>query len=284
MSRFSTCCVLAAFPLLTLAMSCQNSEREEVASNEDKMSAEQKAKGRPMTPPTPTPRMQQVLDELAALGGKPIETLSPEEARLQPTPADAVKKLLGKEGKPTDPEPVGDVEDRMIPGPAGEIAVRVYSPKGEGPFPVLLYIHGGGWVIATIDTYDSSARALCNAANCVVVSTEYRKGPEAKFPAAHEDTFAAYKWVVQNAGEIKGDAKKIAVGGESAGGNMAGVIAMRANSEGVKEPVHQLQVYPVAGDDMNTPSYQRNANAKPLNKAMVQWFGKHYLNSPAEMS
>jgi acetyl esterase/lipase len=117
-----------------------------------------------------------------------------------------------------------------------------------------------------------------------VVSPEYRKGPENKFPAAHEDTFAAYKWVVQNAGQLKGNDRKIAVLGESAGGNMAAVIANRARSEGVKPPKAQVLIYPVASDDLNSPSYQRNTDAKPLNRAMMKWFFDKYLNTPAEMS
>lgn len=272
--------VLLGLPLMMLSMSCRTSERSERMTETDDTMWSRPSEVQ--TPPEPNQAMQHVLDELAALGGKPIATLTAEEARKQPTPADAVKKLLEKQGKSTAPEPVGNVENRNIPGPDGEVPVRIFTPNGEGPFPVVLYIHGGGWVIATNDTYESSMRAICNGAASVVVSPEYRKGPEAKFPAAHEDTFAAYKWVVQNAGQIKGDARRIAVVGESAGGNMAAVIALRARSEGVKPPMHQVLIYPVAGHDFNTPSYQRNANAKPLNKAMMQWFFDKYLNTPAE--
>lgn len=231
---------------------------------------------------TPDPEMKAVLDALASLGGKPIETLSPAEARKQPTPADAVKKVLQQHGKSSAPEPVGNVENRTIPGPGGQIPIRIYWPKeGAAPFPVIFYIHGGGWVIADLDTYDSSARALTNAAQAIVVSTHYRQAPEHQYPAAHDDTFAAYQWAVKNAASIKGDASRVALAGESAGGNMAAVVSIRARDRQAPMPVHQVLVYPVAGTDMNTESYRENANAKPLNKAMMEWFAKHYLGESA---
>jgi acetyl esterase/lipase len=267
----------AAVLMLGALVSCRQRHREEFAPIEPDRARMPSVL--PAEPPTLAPEMKKVLEALASLGGKPIETLTPSEARQQPTPADAVKKILQSENKPTDPEPVAKIENRTIPGPAGDLAIRVYSPAGNGRFPVLVYIHGGGWVLATIDRYDSSARALCNAASCVVVSVEYRKAPEAKFPAAHDDAFAAYKWIVQNAGQINGDDRRIAVAGESAGGNMAAVIAQRARSAGLKPPRHQLLIYPVAGHNFNTPSYQRNASAKPLNKAMMAWFFGHYLSA-----
>lgn len=226
---------------------------------------------------TPDPEMNRVLEALASLGGKPIETLSPAEARKQPTPADAVKKLLQQDGKSTAPEAVANVENRTIAGPGGQIPIRIYWPAGNGPSPVILYIHGGGWVIADLDTYDASARALTNAAQAIVVSTHYRQGPEHKYPAAHDDTFAAYQWTLKNAESLRGDPSRVAVAGESAGGNMAAVVSIRARDRKVAMPVHQLLVYPVAGTDMNTESYRENANAKPLNKPMMAWFAKHYL-------
>ena len=229
----------------------------------------------------PDPEMKTVLDALASLGGKPIETLSPEEARKQPAPADAVKKVLDGQGKSTSPQPVGSVDNRSIPGPGGQIPIRIYWPDGEGPFPVVFYIHGGGWVIANLVTYDSSARALTNAAQAVVVSTHYRQAPEHKYPAAHDDVFAAYQWTVKNAQSLKGDPSRIAVAGESAGGNMAAVVSIRARDQKMALPVHQVLIYPVAGTDMNTESYQENANAKPLNKPMMAWFAKHYLGDAA---
>lgn len=234
--------------------------------------------------PAPNAQMKAVLDQLAALGGKPLETLPPAEARKQPTPADAVMALLKKQGKSAAPEPVAKVEDRSIKGPAGQIQTRIYWPGGTGPFPVILYIHGGGWVIANLDTYDSSARALTNAAGAVVVSTHYRQAPEHKFPAAHDDTWAAYEWVLANATSINGNPARIALAGESAGGNLAAAISMNARERKVQMPVHQLLVYPIANYATDTPSYKENAMATPLSKPLMEWFFRHYLRSPADGS
>jgi len=231
-------------------------------------------------PPAADAQMQAVLDQLTKLGGKPIETLSPEEARKQPSPADAVRALLESQGKPTTPEAVAKVVERTFPGPGGAVPIRVYIPAGQGPFPVVLYIHGGGWVIADLDTYDASPRAIANAAKAIVVSTHYRQAPEHKFPAAHEDTLAAYEWMLANAAKFGGDPKRIALVGESAGGNMAANIAIAARDKKLQAPLHQVLVYPVANNDMNAPSYVENANAKPLNKAMMEWFVKHTFASP----
>ena len=228
------------------------------------------------------PGIKAVLDQLEALGPKPLEKLDPKEARKQPTPGDAVKALLKKQGKSTDPEPVAKVKDIEFPGAVGKLPARVYTPKGEGPFPVLVYWHGGGFVIADLDTYDSSCRALCNAAGCVVVSCHYRLAPEHPFPAAPNDAFAAYQWVLKNAGTVNGNPKRVAVGGESAGGNLAAVTALQARNKGVTPPVHQLLIYPVTDHAYDTPSYKENADAKPLNLPMMKWFWGHYLGKASD--
>lgn len=230
-------------------------------------------------PPKAEPRTQKVLEALAALGGKPIETLSPGEARQQPTPFDAVRKLVDEEGKPAAKDGV-TMRQVSIDGPLGKLPLFVYTPPGKGPFPVVLYFHGGGFVMADTRTYEPSIRAIAKGAGAVVVSVDYHQAPEHKFPAAPNDAFAAYQWLLANADEIGGDAARVAVAGESAGGNLAAVVALMARDKGVKAPVHQLLIYPVVADDMNTPSYQRNANAKPLNKAMMQWFLRHYGADP----
>ena len=201
---------------------------------------------------------------------------------MQPTPADAVGVLLKRMGLHTAPEPGSRVEDRTIPGPGGAIPVRIYTPAGTGPFPVVVYSHGGGWVIATIDTYDSSARALADEAGAIVMSIEYRKGPENPFPAAHDDAFAAYQWVLQNAASIGGDPMRVAVAGESAGGGLAMATALTARERGVRMPVHVLAVYPIADGDTESPSYTENAMARPLNRPMMQWFFQHYLRGPED--
>jgi acetyl esterase len=231
---------------------------------------------------TVLPQMAAVLDMLDSLHGKPIEQLDADEARRQPTPADAVTRLLEERDANTGPEDVGDVDDRTIAGPAGDIPIRVYTPASAregGPMPVVVYIHGGGWVLADLDVYDSSPRALCNAAHAIVVSTHYRQGPEDRFPAAHDDTFAAYKWTFENAAELGGDPLRIAIVGESAGGNMAADICIRARDEGVQAPLHQVLIYPVADYSMSSESYGEMTQAKPLNSAMMGWFFKNYLRS-----
>ena len=232
--------------------------------------------------PIATAQMQAVLDELAALGAKPLNTLTVEQARTQPTPADAVRSLLVKQGKSTAPEAVGSVVNRTFPGPGGALPIRIYTPAGTGPFPVVLYIHGGGWVIANIDTYDASARAITNAAGAIVVSTHYRQAPEFKFPAAHDDTYAAYQWVLANAAAIGGVAAKVAVVGESAGGNMAASITLRARDANIQKPLHQVLVYPVTNYAYDTPSQIQNRNAAPLNTAALPWFYDRYLATPAD--
>ncbi len=227
--------------------------------------------------------MRAVLAQLMALGAQPVENLTPEQARRQPTPADAETAVLQQMGRSTAPAPVGSVQDRTVPGPGGTIPVRIYTPAGSGPFPVIVYYHGGGWVIATIDTYDASARALANAAGAIVMSVEYRKGPENRFPAAHDDAFAAYQWALGNAASIGGDPMRVATAGESAGGNLAMATAMTARERNVKLPVHVLAVYPIADGDTESPSYAENANAKPLSRAGMQWFFRHYPRTPADL-
>ncbi len=235
-------------------------------------------------PAKPNKEMKEVLSALEALAPKPLETLTPAEARKQPTPADAVKSVLKQKGKSTDPEKVAKVEDRKIKGPGGEIPIRIYWPAKGGveSMPVVHYIHGGGWVIADLDVYDSSARAIANAANANVVSSHYRQAPEHKFPAAHDDSFAAYQWVLANAKSLGGDPQAVAVMGESAGGNMAAAVTMMAKQKNVQMPVHQVLIYPVAEYAFDSASYQENANAKPLGKAGMQWFFKHFLKSPKD--
>jgi acetyl esterase len=233
--------------------------------------------------PTPDTDMKTVLDALDARHPKALDSLTAVEAREQPSPADAAKDvIIKKEGKFT-PEALSKVEDKMIDGADGQISARFYTPAGKGPMPVIVYYHGGGFVIATNDTYDASPRALANGANAIVVSVEYRKAPEHKFPAAHEDAFAAYKWVLANAASFNGDPKRIAVAGESAGGNLALNVALMARDAKIMIPTHELLIYPVAGTDTNTESYKTNANAQPLSKAAMGWFVKNFTNSPADL-
>lgn len=237
-------------------------------------------------PARPDKDMAAVLDALAALGGTPIDTLTAVEARTQPTPTDAVKALVAKTtGKPFVARPVAKVDDTSIPvAGGGSVPARIYTPKGKGPFPVIVYFHGGGWVIGTLDAYDATPRALANATGAIVVAASYRQAPEHKFPAAHDDAFAAYQWVLANAAGFGGDATRVAVAGESAGGNLAINTAIRARDAGVTAPRHMLLVYPVAGKDMTTPSYLVNAQAAPLGAATMTWFVKQVFASSEQAS
>ena len=234
-----------------------------------------------------TNEMAKVLNKLMELGAKPFHTLTPEQARMQPTPADAVAAVVKDEtGSAAKPEAVGKTEDIKIPGAAGDLDARVYWPEGVDlggePLPVVMYIHGGGWVVANIDVYDASPRAIANQAKAIVVSVDYRQGPEDKFPAAHEDVNAEYKYIVENAGMWNGNSDELAVVGESAGGNMALTVAIAARDQQLVVPDAIVAVYPVAGKDMNTPSYIENQNAVPLGRADMQWFAEHYLSSMEE--
>ena len=273
----------ASFALIGLALSLGACTKTDSAP--DTTSAAMAAAPAPAGPKgEPDAQMKAVLDELAALGGKPIETLGPAEARKQPTPADAAKQVLSKQGKSAVPDPSVASTDRTISGPAGSLPVRVYTPKdASGPLPVVVYYHGGGWVIANKDVYDGGARAISKMANAIVVSVDYRQGPEHKFPAAHDDALATYEWALKNAASIKGDPKRIALAGESAGGNLAVATAIQARDKKIQMPLAIISVYPIAGIDTMTPSYVENANAKPLNRPMMVWFFKNYVRSTADL-
>ena len=282
-SRRLACAVTILGAAATTACS---SGGEKPAADTASASAAQTAGGdvaAPRAMAAPNAQMAAVLDTLGGLGGKPIETLTPAEARRQPTPADAAKKVMAAAGKSTAPDPAVTSKDRSIAGPAGQLPVRIYTPaSAKGPLPVVVYYHGGGWVIANKDVYDGGARALSKMANAVVVSVDYRKGPEHKFPAAHDDAFATYQWALANAASIGGDPKRVALAGESAGGGLAVATAVMARDKQVQMPVAIVSVYPIAGTDTTTASYVENANAKPLNRAMMSWFFDKYLNGPQD--
>jgi len=229
------------------------------------------------------PEMQVVIEKLTSLGGKPLETLSATEARVQPTPSDAVMAVV-EENNIIVPQPLCDTLGKQIPVTGGKTRIRIYTPKvkAAAKLPIIVYYHGGGFVIASIDVYNASAQGLCEQTGAIVVSVEYPKGPENKFPAAHTVAFDAYQWIVKNAATFDGDATKIAVVGESAGGNLAINVSMMARDKKMQMPVYQVLVYPVANNDMGSESYVKYANAKPLSKAMMAWFVKNYLASEAQ--
>jgi acetyl esterase len=219
------------------------------------------------------PQAQGLLDMMAAAGQPPLHELPPEEAR---------NAFVGMVQLAGPPEPVAKVEDRTIPGPGGDIPVRVYTPDGSGPFPVLVYFHGGGWVIGNCDSIDGPCRSVTNAAGCVVVSVDYRLAPEAKFPAAADDCYAVTRYVADHPGEFNIDPARIAVGGDSAGGNLAAVVSLMARDQGGPPLVFQLLIYPVTDLSYDTVSYRDNADGFLLTRDAMVWFWNHYVTSEAD--
>jgi acetyl esterase len=219
------------------------------------------------------PQAQQVLEQIAALGLPPNHLVSPAQARIN----------MKARPRATGPE-VAKVQDLLIAGPDVEIPVRVYTPAGSGPFPILVWFHGGGWVVGDLETADPTARHLTVGAGCVVVSVDYRLAPETKFPGAADDCYAATLWAAQHAERINGDADRIAVGGDSAGGNLAAAVALMARDRGAPPLVFQLLVYPVMARDYSTASYRQNADGYGLTRDSMQWYWDHYLRNLADAS
>jgi acetyl esterase len=182
-----------------------------------------------------------------------------------------------------EPLPVGRVEERTIPGPGGMIRLRLYWPPLEGPHPVIVYYHGGGHVIGSLDTHDFVARNLCAGTEAVVASVDYRMGPEHKFPAAVDDSFAALRWVPENAIDLGADADRIGVHGDSAGANLAAVVALLARNAGGPALRLQSLVYPIADYDLVGDSFDRYASGYGiLTRDAMIWFRDHYLRTPAD--
>lgn len=219
--------------------------------------------------------MQKVLNKFASFDAKAVEKTTPTEARQQPTIADAVKGVLQDQNKDPSPEalvPGVSTREINLPGAAGSLPATVYTPSGAGPLPVVLYFHGGGWVFADRKVYDGGARGLAKQANAIVVSVDYRLAPEHKFPAAHDDALAAYRWLTRNAQNLGGDPQRLGLAGESAGGNLAVATAVAAHEQKLQAPRHVLAVYPVAQANTRTESYLKYADAMPLNRPMMLWF------------
>jgi acetyl esterase len=178
---------------------------------------------------------------------------------------------------------VADVQNFEVPGPDGGIPIRAYVPEGEGPFPVLVYYHGGGWVVGDVDTHESLTTALCDRAGVVVLSVDYRLAPEHPFPAAVEDAYAAVEWASRFAGDVGGDPDRLAVGGDSAGGNLAAAVSLMAADRDGPAIDHQLLVYPaVASPELHSfESYDANAEGYFLEWESLQYYYGHYVQSPA---
>lgn len=232
--------------------------------------------------PTIDSDMWDVIQKLESYNDKPIPELTPAQARKNHTPTDAVNDLIDEKHIEV-PAPKVDTTGKNIAVKGGKIHLRIYTPKeGKAPYPVIVYYHGGGFVIADLDVYDGSAKALAEQSEAIVVSVAYRLAPEHKFPVAHEDAYTAYQWVVKNAASIQGDPKNIALAGESAGGNLALNVSIKARDNKFALPVYQVLVYPVANSDMESESYKKFGQAKPLNKDMMKWFVKYYLKDSTQ--
>jgi acetyl esterase len=217
-------------------------------------------------------QVKTVLDMMTA-AGPPLHKMTPQEARK------AVEAMRATQG---EPERVAKVEDRMYRGAAGQLPIRIYTPDGNGPFPVLVYFHGGGWVVGSPNLVDPSCRFLANSVGCIVASAGYRLAPEHKFPAAAEDAYAALQWVALNISSFSGDPRRLAVGGESAGANLSAVAAIMAQERGTPHLALQLLLYPVMNYDFTTQSCKENAEVYFLTTEMMRWFWKQYLNTDAD--
>lgn len=221
------------------------------------------------------PQAKAVIELVVKSGRPPYHQLSPKEARQ-------MFRETRPASTPTPPE-IGAVKDLVAETPAGSIPLRVYRPAGvaaAAALPVFVYFHGGGWVIGDLETHDVLCRQIAAASGVAVVAVDYRLAPEHKFPAAADDAWAATRWVVAHASELGVDATRLAVGGDSAGGNLAAVVALMARDHG--EPAIALQVltYPVTDVAAESQSYRDFADGYMLTRESMRWFIAHYLKSP----
>lgn len=220
------------------------------------------------------PKVKELLLAMSKMGSKPVSDMTPEEAR---------RHIMNIPPPPFSPPPIGSAADSIISRPGSDLAIRIYTPLGKGPFPILAYFHGGGFVLGNLDSHDPVCRNLCAGAHCIVMSVDYRLAPENKFPAAIDDCLAATRWAAENAGSIRGIRNRIAVAGDSSGANLSTVTAMRIRDEGGPELCAQLLVYPVTDHHTpGTPSIKEFAGLFLTWEEMV-WFSEQYLNDPSEI-
>jgi acetyl esterase len=218
------------------------------------------------------PQVLAMRERRAADGGQPLYAMTVEQAR-----AEDLRAVRAAGGAP---EPVASIADDHVPGPGGDLPIRIYRPA-DGPLPVLLYFFGGGWTLGTIDTSDGVCRALANAAGCVTISVGYRLAPEHRFPAAIDDCFAATTWIAGHAEALGVAAGRLAVAGDSAGGNLAAGVTLLARDAGVRL-THQLLVYPNTDYLSDTPSLRENTDPLLFNRTSVDWYWRHYLARPED--
>jgi acetyl esterase len=220
------------------------------------------------------PTFQTMLDGLGGVDAPDLADLTIDEARQLSTGLGA---LAG------DVEHVDRVTDRTIPGPDGDVPVRIYRPAGDGSTPgILLWFHGGGWVLGDLDSTDPIARRLANASGVMVVSVAYRLAPEHSFPAGLHDCWAALQWVAEHGAELGGDASRLAVSGDSAGGNLAAAVAIMARDAGGPALRHQMLLYPITDCTMSSSSMDENGRGYMLTRRTMQWFTDFYLGADGD--
>ena len=215
------------------------------------------------------PQVKELMQKRTALDLPDNHRVSPEEARAN--------ARRGKQAIPTVKEPIGDISERHIPGPAGDITVRIYRPDTQGPQPLIMFFHGGGWVIGDLDTEDSISRGLVNRVNAVLISVDYRLAPEHRFPAAVEDCYAATIWAVENSQELLNDSSRLAVAGTSAGGNLSAAVCQIARDRCGPEINHQVLFCPVIDSSLNRKSAIDNAEGYSLTTKGMKWFWDQYI-------
>jgi acetyl esterase len=226
----------------------------------------------PQTQKQDDPEVKAVLHKMAAAGiNRPATVADVRKAYL------FYPKLSGTR------EPIFHVEDRQIPGPAGNITVRVYSPNSTSGLPVLVFFHGGGFVAGNLDAYDNPLRSIANRCECTVVSVAYRLAPEDKYPAAPDDAYAATKWVAENASRIDGDPRRIAVGGDGAGGNLAAVVTLMARERGAPSLVFQVLIYPSLDFSTMRPSWWEETDAPTVSREAKRDVSIAYLPITANL-
>ena len=217
------------------------------------------------------PQAQERLAQDAAIGARPVWELPLATARAN---QENRAKLPGPE--------VASVVDMEVPAPDVAVGVRAYTPAGAGPFPVVVWMHGGGWVLGSVNSTDATCRAMANDTPCVVVSVEYRLAPETKFPGPAEDCYAVAQWVATNGARLNADTSRMAIAGASAGGNLAAAVALMARDRGGPALVQQTLVYPVTDGTLSTESYERCATGFGLSRDTMTWYWKQYLASEAD--
>lgn len=217
------------------------------------------------------PETRKLLDTILSAQTPAIETL----------PIADTRKMVDDTTTPSTIE-VASISDKMISGKQGEFLIRMYTPFGKGPFPVFFFIHGGGWVFGTLDSYDDFCRKLTTQAGVIVVSVGYRKAPEHPFPVPVEDCYVALKWVSENIQNYQGIPSQIAIGGDSAGGNLAAACTIKAKEDKMKPCVAQVLIYPVTSAKTDSQSYEQFGKNYFLTKSMMQWFIRLYLPNPKD--